>query len=191
MSRPMPSNSPAPLPALGIETTAIIHDNLGVVLTYAFSRQALDDYRGWLMAWRWYFSDHVLLELPEKRANRAIIELAVMFRALDDVREITKHPYVATHPYVVHHPTGEAYGKLHGLEGEVEPLPLREIPNKVIHAKSIKWDFSNPREPLIICHAAEADYPKFRWTRAEVFVNGFAAVCAALAPLKEAPETRV
>jgi hypothetical protein len=37
----MPSNLSAQLPALGVETTAIIHDNLGIVLTYAFSKQAL------------------------------------------------------------------------------------------------------------------------------------------------------
>jgi hypothetical protein len=112
-----------------------------------------------------------------------------MFRALDDVLEITRHPYVTGHPYGARHPVGYVYGRLHRLDGTVEPLPLREVLNKIIHAKSFEWDFGNPREPLIICHAAEADH--LRWTRAEVFVNGFAAVCAALAPLKEAPETRV
>jgi hypothetical protein len=185
----MPPNSSAPLPALGVETTAIIHENLGIVLTYAFSKQAIDDYRGWLGAWRWWDTDRVLLELPEKRAKRAIVELALMFRALDDALEITKHPYVATHPYVVLHPTGYPYGKVHRLDGAVEPLGLRDVSNKIIHAKSFEWDFGNPREPLIICHAAEADHPQ--WMRAEIFVNGFAAVCAVLAPLKEGPETRV
>jgi hypothetical protein len=130
---------------------------------------------------RWHCSDRVLRELPEQRANRAIIELAVMFRALDDAREITNNDYVVGHPYVVYHPTGYVYGKLYGLDEEPEPLPLREVPNKIIHAKSIEWDFNNPREPPIICHAAEADYPQFKWTRAEVFVKVFAAVCAALA----------
>jgi hypothetical protein len=42
------AKSSAPLPALGTETTAIIHDNLGIVLTYAFSKQALEQYQGWL-----------------------------------------------------------------------------------------------------------------------------------------------
>jgi hypothetical protein len=179
------AKSSAPLPALGTETTAIIHDNLGIVLTYAFSKQALEQYQGWLRGQRWYVSPHVLRELPERRANRAIIELAVMFRALDDVLEITKNDYVATHPYVVYHPTGYVYGKLYGLAGEPEPLALRDVPNKVIHAKSIKWNSSNAREPLIICHAAEADYPKFKWTRAEIFVTAFAAVCASLASRRE------
>ena len=62
-----------------------------------------------------------------------------------------------------------------------KPLALSDVPNKVIHAKSIEWDLSNPKEPLIICHATEADYAQFKWTRAEVFVKPFAAVCAALA----------
>jgi len=55
------------------------------------------------------------------------------------------------------------------------------VPNKIIHAKGIDWNFSNPREPLVICHAAEAEHARFDWTRAEVFVKAFAAVCAALA----------
>jgi hypothetical protein len=40
------------LPALGAETAGIIHDNLGIVLTYAFSKPALEEYRGWLMGQR-------------------------------------------------------------------------------------------------------------------------------------------
>jgi hypothetical protein len=118
--------------------------------------------------------------LPGKRAKRAIIELAYMFRALDDVRQITKHPYVTTHPYVVYHDTGDVFGQLHTLDGTITPLALREVVNKIIHAQSIEWDFGNPKEPLIVCHAPEADSRK--WTRAEVFVNAFAAVCASLAP---------
>jgi hypothetical protein len=108
-----------PLPALGGDTTAIIHDNLGIVLTYALSKQALDEYRGWLTGKRWHCSDRVLRKLPEQRANRAIIELAVMFRALDDAREITNNDYVVGHPYVVYHPAGYVYGKLYGLDGNL------------------------------------------------------------------------
>jgi hypothetical protein len=185
-----PDNTVPPsvqLPALGAEAAGIIHDNLGIVLTYAFSWSALDDYRGWLRAHQWQVSDRVLLELPEQRATRAIIELAVMFRALDDVREITKDPYVTTHPYVVYHPSKEIYGKLYGLSREPEPLPLGEVPNKIIHANSIEWSFSNPKEPLIICHALESETRRYKWTRAEVFVKAFAAVCAALA----SPRTKV
>jgi hypothetical protein len=81
--------SPRPLPALGVEAAGIIHDNLGTVLTYAFSKPALDEYRGWLTKHRWYHSPIILRELPERRATRALIELAVMFRAFDDVAEIT------------------------------------------------------------------------------------------------------
>jgi hypothetical protein len=169
------------LPALGAETMAIIHDNLGIVLTYAFSKPALEEYRSWLVGNRWHVADRVLFEWPRQRATRAIIELAVMFRALDDASEITKHDYVVRHPYVVYHDTGDVYGKLYGLDGATKPLPLHEVPNKVIHAKSIEWSFGNPREPLIICHAAEAEHARFDWTRAEVFVKAFAAVCATLA----------
>jgi hypothetical protein len=182
-----------------IEATAIIHENLGIVLTYAFSKPALDEYRGWLRENQWFVADRVLVELPRQRATRAIVELAVMFRALDDINEITKHDYVAGHPYVVDHPTGYVYGRLVD-DREPEPLPtrrtkkssvprassgnkalsLRDVSNKIIHAKRIEWSFDSPREPLIICHAAETD-TRSNWSRAEVFVKPFAAVCMALA----------
>src|SRR5262249_46168007 len=157
----------------GDEPASIIHDHLGVVLTYAFSKPALDEYRGWLIGNRWHVADRVLFEWPKQRATRAIIELAVMFRALDDAREITKDDYVVGHPYAVY--------QLYDLDGATKPLPLHEVPNKIIHAKGIDWNFSNPREPLVICHAAYADQARFDWTREEVFVKAFAAVCAALA----------
>jgi len=110
------------LPALGTETAGIIHDNLGILLTYAFSKPALDEYRGWLIGNRWHAADNVLFELPRQRATRAIIELAVMFRALDDAWEITKGDYVATHPYVVYHDTGFIYGRV--IDEQPKPLPF-------------------------------------------------------------------
>jgi hypothetical protein len=168
------------LPALGTETVGVIHENLGIVLTYGFSRQALDEYRGWAARERWDVSDRVLLELPRERATRALIELAVMFRALNDAWKITETDYVKTHPYVVYHSAGDVYGKVYGLDGTTKSLDLRDVPNKVIHATNIDWNFSNHWEPLIICRAAEADHARFRWTHAEVFVNAFVAVCAAL-----------
>lgn len=53
-------------PALGADTMAIIHENLSVVLTYGFSLQALDEYRGWLTSKRWHVLDSVLLDLPKQ-----------------------------------------------------------------------------------------------------------------------------
>jgi hypothetical protein len=168
------------LPTLGAETVAVIHENLGVVLTYGFSRQALDDYRGWARRERWDVSDRVLLELPRKRATRALIELAVMFRALNDAWKIDETDYVKTHPHAVYHSTGDVYGKVYHLDGTTKSLDLWDVPNKVIHATNIDWDFSDHREPLSSAAQRRPNHARFPWTHAEVFVNAFVAVCAAL-----------
>ena len=166
---------PARLPALGEATTAVIHENLGLVLTFAFSWHALRAYGGWLSARRWYASDAVLRELPQQRATRAIIELAVMFRALDDARNIATDPYVATHPSPLR------YGDLSMVDGTIEPLALRDVTNKIVHAERIEWDFANVQGPCIVCHAPAADHAGHRWIRATVYIRSFAAVCAVLA----------
>ncbi len=53
---------PARLPALGAATTAVIHENLVVVLTFAFSWHELRAYGGWLSASRWYPSERAGLK---------------------------------------------------------------------------------------------------------------------------------
>ena len=68
-------DSSARLPALGADTTAIIHENLVVLLTFAFSWSALKHYQGWLTSRRWHHNEDVFWELRQQRARRAIIEL--------------------------------------------------------------------------------------------------------------------
>src|SRR5258708_21033781 len=135
-----PDSSPR-LPALGVDTTAIIHENLVVLLTFAFSWSALKHYQGWLRSHRWHHQDKdVFWELRQQRARRAIIELAVMFRALDKAKKIASHPYVTTHP------SQPSYGDLYGRDGTLNPLPLWDVPNTIIHAESIHWAFTDPNE---------------------------------------------
>jgi hypothetical protein len=101
--------------------------------------------------------------------------LAVMFRALDKAKKVASHPYVTTHP------SDPSYGALYGCDGTLNPLPLWDVPNKIIHAESIDWDFADPREPLVVCHAPEADHERWPWMKATIHINSFAAVCGALA----------
>ena len=170
-----PDSSPR-LPALGVDTTAIIHENLVVLLTFAFSWSALKHYQGWLRSHRWNYQDKdVFWELRQQRARRAIIELAVMFRALDKAKKIASHPYVTTHP------SQPSYGDLYDRDGTLNPLPLWDVPNKIIHAESIDWDFADPKQPSVVCHAPAEDHERWPWMKATIHITSFAAVCGALA----------
>jgi hypothetical protein len=57
-----------------------------------------------------------------------------------------------------------------------ELLYLRDMTNKVIHAASIQWDFSNEAAPRLICIGRNPD----RWKRAEIDIVALAAHCGML-----------
>jgi len=155
------------LPALGYEVTKVIHENLGAVMAFAFSRSALREHVDKLHGY-WKYLEKALFEYPEQQSVRAVIELAVMYRALDDVQDISsfnKHL--------------GPFGELWDLQGRKRPLSLRAVANKVIHAERIEWGFSDPSDPRVICYPAP-NQTKFKWTKASISISRFAAVCGGL-----------
>src|SRR2546423_92738 len=103
------------MPVLGTQVTSIIHENLAVVMTYAFSIGPLIDMRVSKFAGQWKYLEKAIFTIPESRANRAAIELALMFRILDDSEAITSSSF-----------RGYDFGRLYLTDGQVAPLPLRE-----------------------------------------------------------------
>jgi hypothetical protein len=156
------------LPALGRDAIIVIQENIGIVMTYAFSREALKEYRSRHQG-DWENLDYVISELPQRRANRACIELAVMLRALDDVWDIDGGGA-----------TNWSWGTLYDKGGQPKPLSLREVLNKIIHAKDIGWDFSEPDMPVIVCTASQDDVRR-DWTKAEIRVAKLGTECGIFA----------
>ena len=159
----------APLPALGTEVLTVILENLSIVMTFAFSQEALAKYYGEHYHGRFKFLERAFFDAPHQRAIRACIELAVMYRALDDIQNITARR------------EEESFGDLYNGDEPPKPLRLRDLVNKIIHAQRIEWDFSKDiKEPLIVCFAA-ANQAGFGWTKAEIRVTGLAEACSGLA----------
>jgi hypothetical protein len=157
---------PNQLGKLIVETTLIVHKNLAIVMTYAFSVRALQEFRDRLPG-DWKHLDRAIFELPERRSRRACVELAVMLRALDDVQDITRF-FQAD------------FGILVKEDGSSEPLPYREVFNKLIHAKRIDWTFDDPKDPYILCVAPADQTKKFGWTKAAIKVTVLAEACGRL-----------
>lgn len=161
----------ADLPALGPDATAIVRENIGIVMTYAFSKKALEGFRSRHHG-DWGGLDHVVFELPERRANRACIELAVMLRALFEVASLEMLG-------------GElfkaSWGTVYDKAGASHPLPFREVLNKIIHAKSMKWDFSQPDIPVVLCEASQQQSDQYGWTKAEIRIDTLGTACGILA----------
>ena len=159
------------LPAMGHEVTAIIHTNMGIVATYAFSFQGLREFRSQRVHGEWKYLDHAIFELPRRRAVRACIELAVMLRALDDTQNLS--------------PTFSSwtFGTLHDKDDGSTLLKFRDVPNKIIHAESIDFDFTDPKDPMIVCHASSDQQKKFGWTKATIVIGMLAGACGGLASI--------
>jgi hypothetical protein len=163
----------APLPALGTEVTTVILENFAIVMTYAFSQEALVHFYNTHFKGNFRFLQHGFSETPQKKATRSLVELAVMYRALDDAQDITRY---------LDRDGKERFGDLYKTDGKVERLPLRELPNKIIHADKIEWEFEGHlKDPLIVCHASQNQQDRFKWTKARIPMSALAKACCGLA----------
>ena len=150
--------------------TRLIHENLSVVMCFAYSRKPLvelmDHFKG-----EWKYLNKALFEISEQRAEKACLELALFLRILDDEEKISEYFASTASP--------PNCGKLVMKGGSDEVLPLREVANKVIHSSRLEWDFSD-QQPVLVCHARPEQIEKCKWVRAEVNVVALAAVCGGL-----------
>lgn len=134
----------------------LVHQNIAKIATFAYSQTPLAQMRSVDFIGEWRFVDKALHQIPREEATKAVMELALYLRTLDDEQRLTEYWKVVTRPSV---------GQLVQKSGEVEDLSPREMSNKIIHAEQIEWQFEP--EPSIICHGRD----KERWVRAEISVK--------------------
>jgi hypothetical protein len=155
----------APIPPLGPKITTIILENLGIVMTYAFSVIALDKYYNEEFEGTSKAIEQACFDLPEQGATRALVELAVLFRALDDTRQLAKS---------IKGDFGLLVGNNERTEG---PLSVREAMNKIIHAEAIFWNCPD-NVPTVVCCASASQASRFGWSRAIIPVEKIALACS-------------
>jgi hypothetical protein len=151
---------------LAFPVTKVIKENLSVVMMFAYSQPPLREFRRGNFAGNWPYVDEVLFTIPEQLATRALIELVLLFRTLDDQEDIDDGSLGAT------------FGKLDLKNGNVQPLTIREVANKTIHAKKIEWVFADPERPILKTTAY--DNAREKWAHAEIDINTFAVGCGML-----------
>ncbi len=147
--------------------THLIHENLSVLVTFAFSRTPLVSLRESKFRGEWKYLDRALFTVSEQRAERACLELATFIRLLDDDENIASY---------LRETGGHRFGRVMKKDEPDEPLYLRDLTNKIIHAHHLEWDFSMPDEPKLVCISRQPD----RWLKAELEVVALAAFCGQL-----------
>ncbi len=154
------------LPPMMPRFSEVIHEKLSIILTYAFSYCPLDlmlnNFNG-----EWKYLRKTVAEVGTVKATQACIELAIAIRALDEQESIFSYD----------NQVGKIkFGLVIKKDQSNEQLCLRELTNKILHAKDLNWDFSNSGNPKIICVPNNLD----GWIRAEIEVVAVAAYCGNL-----------
>ena len=131
-------------------------ENFGTVLMFAFGRPAIgavidEQFRG-----GWEFL-HKLVEASERRADRALLEMAVQLRALDHLNDLSGLFQQQDKP-----PLGEVIQE----DGSTTGLYFRDMTNKIMHAKGFRWERGDAKAPVIVCISNDAK----RWKEARINV---------------------
>ncbi len=135
-------------------------------MMFAYSQTPLREFRRDHFTGGWPYIDEVLFTTPEQLATRAMIELVLLFRTLDDHEDIDDGSL------------GAQFGSLCLKDGRAVPLTIREVANKTIHARKIEWIFTDPKKPILKTTAH--DNAREKWTHAEIDINTFAVGCGML-----------
>lgn len=141
----------------------LVHERLATIATFAYSQIPLAQLRRAKFTGQWPSLETFLHELPKVEANKALMELALYFRTLDDRENLTDYWKATDVPSV---------GVLYLRDGSTEPLSPREMSNKVIHAESVEWQFFS--DQMIICTAGANAHEN--WLRAEIMLVKLIAV---------------
>ncbi len=167
---------------LSIPIQQLIAHNLSIIAMYTFSREPLrklmeSGTEGELK--RVYAT---VFDVAAPIAERAWLELAVLFRYLDDEEGGGLSGYLGT--------TEHKFGKLIKPDRSEVPLQPREVANKIIHARSFDLNVVRDGRPTLICHARSPDEgdgeprPRRReeeWLAAEIDVGTLIMALGAMA----------
>ena len=152
---------------ISLPLSRLIHENLSIIIDFCFSRGAVDEVMASFLG-EWKYLRKTVYDISEGRAEKAILELALFLRMLDDRQGLSD--------YLNQTQSNIRYGRLIIEAKAEEPLKMRDVANKIIHASHFEWSFTNPRQPVLICYGQQSE----RWLRAEIDIVAVAALCGQL-----------
>lgn len=130
-------------------------ENFATVLMFAFGREAVGSVIKGQFKGEWQFLHKLVYEQSERRADRALLEMSVQLRALDDLNDLHGTFKQQNMP-----PLGEV---VQG-DGSITELYFRDMTNKIMHAGGFRWELADLTAPKIICVSTDGD----RWKTAHI-----------------------
>lgn len=154
-------------PRFPLPLTQLVHENLSTIMAFAFSRGPLEQLIKTRFEGEWKHLHKFLFRIAEKRAIKAVIEVAIYLRTLDDVEKISAS---------LSENNRHIFGQVTLSDGSTESLTLREVTNKIIHAADFSWNFSTQDDPVLICLSRKNQ----QWRQADINIVAFSAFCGLL-----------
>ena len=155
------------MPSLSLPSTRTIRENVAVLLTYSFSRAPLEEVVKERFQGEFKQFHDTAFQLAQQQAERACLELALLLRYLDDEEQVSA-------AYLGYSQVD--FGFVTKPDGSLEALTLREVTNKIIHARGFTWDTTKWNHPKLVCHPRDGQ----RWSMANVDITALSAVCGSL-----------
>lgn len=149
------------------EITRLIHENLWLIISFAFGRPAITDFVDKRFLGEWKYLNKTIYERAEIRADRALLEMATQLRALDDAEKLNNY-FLQT--------KRSPLGVVTQSDGTKTDLNFRDLTNKIMHAERFEWELSDRENPKIICHSSN----ELRWKSAEIEISALMALIGGL-----------
>jgi hypothetical protein len=191
-----------------LQLTRLLHDNMATVMTFVFSQAPIrrmieEQFSPQTNGYPERLADFSF-EVPSRNAKRACLEIAVLFRLIDEqykgpeVHALIPSEFEALktkdstrpipcrslsdHLKQVNPDLWSSFGVQYRTNGTTKPLTLKQLTNKIIHADDLSWDLSDEKAPKLICTASDDQQKQYGWVRAEVDIVSLASFCDGFLP---------
>lgn len=151
-----------------VQASRLVHEHLGTIMAFAYSRLPLQQLVKAKYLGEWKYLHKALFEIAGEKATRALMELGLYVRAIDDDESFTAL-------------RGDMpFGEVIDLHGSKTPLRAREVANKIIHAERYDWGTCCNADPVVICVAGKDQSVRFKWASASISLVALGALCGGL-----------
>lgn len=130
-------------------------ENFATVLMFAFGQPAVGAVINEKFQGEWKFLNKLIYEVSERRADRALLEMAVQLRALDDLNDLNETYQRQKKP---------ALGTVVQVDGSTTDLYFRDMTNKLMHAGGFSWELADLKGPTVVCLSNDGK----RWKEAHI-----------------------
>jgi hypothetical protein len=153
-----------------VQATRLIHEHYGDIMAFMYSRAPLRQLVQDKFLGEWKYLHLALFELPEERATRALIELGMYIRLIDDDEDRLLSKLRA----------GLTYGYVVRKDGSRVDLAYREVSNKIIHALRYEWlNAPGDDDPSVVCIPSDDEGNRHHWTSARINLVALGSICGA------------